>query len=154
MKREPMSPERVRRIEELYHAALERESAQRQAFLAEACGSDDALLREVFSLVLAHERAGNFIEGSPDQIAAQMLHSEKQSLAGRRIGRYELLSLLGEGGMGMVYRAKDNLLDREVAIKILPEHLAGREAALARFRVEAKAVAALSHPNILAIYDF
>jgi eukaryotic-like serine/threonine-protein kinase len=151
----PMSPERVQRIEELYHAALERESAHRPAFLAQACGDDEALLKEVSSLVSAHERAGNFLEGSPDRIAAQMLDVEwAQSLAGRRIDRYELLSLLGQGGMGQVYRGRDTVLDREVAIKILPRHLSGSDEALARFKVEAKAVAALSHPNILAIYDF
>jgi len=155
MKPEKMSPERARRIEEIYHAALQRESAHRPAFLAEACGGDDALLKEVSSLIAAHERAGNFLEGSPDRIAAQMLDIEPaQSLVGRRIGRYEFRYLLGQGGMGQVYRARDTVLDREVAIKILPRHLSGNEDALARFKVEAKAVAALSHPNVLAIYDF
>jgi serine/threonine protein kinase len=73
---------------------------------------------------------------------------------GALYGRYKLLSLLGAGGMGRVYRGTDTVLDREVAIKILPTHLARNEEALARFKAEAKAVAALSHPNILAIYDF
>jgi serine/threonine protein kinase len=71
-----------------------------------------------------------------------------------RLGPYEIVSPLGAGGMGEVYRARDSRLGREVAIKVLPEHLAGNPRALARFEREARAVAALSHPNILAIHDF
>jgi serine/threonine protein kinase/tetratricopeptide (TPR) repeat protein len=74
--------------------------------------------------------------------------------AGRRLGPYEILSPLGAGGMGEVYRARDSKLDRDVAIKVLPESVAGDPETLARFEREAKAVAALSHPNILAIHDF
>ena len=73
--------------------------------------------------------------------------------AGTKLGPYEILSPLGAGGMGEVYRARDTRLDRDVAIKVLPEHLAKDPQALARFEREAKAVAALSHPNILALYD-
>ena len=74
--------------------------------------------------------------------------------AGTRLGAYEILGPLGAGGMGEVYRARDTKLDRDVAIKVLPPQLAENPAALARFEREAKAVAALSHPNILAIFDF
>src|SRR6516165_4377978 len=74
--------------------------------------------------------------------------------AGSRLGPYEILSPLGAGGMGEVYRARDSRLNREVAIKVLPERVAGDPGALARFEREAKAVAALSHPNILSIFDF
>ena len=73
--------------------------------------------------------------------------------AGTRLGPYEILAPLGAGGMGEVYHARDPRLNREVAIKVLPERLAGDPQALARFEREAKAVAALSHPNILAIFD-
>src|SRR5438874_694138 len=69
-------------------------------------------------------------------------------------GRYEVREPLGAGGMGEVYTAQDLRLQREVAIKILPAHLASNEDALARFEQEARALAALSHPNILAIFDF
>jgi serine/threonine protein kinase len=71
-----------------------------------------------------------------------------------RLGTYEVIAPLGAGGMGEVYRARDTKLDRDVAIKVLPSHLAENPDALARFEREAKAVAALSHPNILAIHDF
>ncbi len=74
--------------------------------------------------------------------------------AGLRLGSYEILSPLGAGGMGEVYRARDTKLDRDVALKVLPEHLANDPAALARFEREAKAIAALSHPSILSIFDF
>src|SRR5262245_18057406 len=106
MNRKPIPPERAQRVEEIYHAALEREMGQRAAFLAEACVGDEALLREVASLVSAHGKAGDFIEGFPRQIAAEVLDMEwAQSMSGRRIGRYQLVSLLGAGGMGRVYRA-------------------------------------------------
>jgi serine/threonine-protein kinase len=74
--------------------------------------------------------------------------------AGTRLGPYEILSPLGAGGMGEVYRARDTRLAREVAVKVLPERMADDPKSLARFEREAKAVAALSHPNILAIHDF
>ena len=73
--------------------------------------------------------------------------------AGTRLGPYEILAAIGAGGMGEVYRARDTRLNREVAIKVLPEHLARDPEALARFRREAMAVAALAHPNILVLYD-
>ena len=74
--------------------------------------------------------------------------------AGTRLGPYEILAPLGAGGMGEVYRARDSKLERDVAVKVLPQSLAADPDALARFEREAKAVAALSHPNILAIHDF
>ena len=73
---------------------------------------------------------------------------------GTRLGQYDIISAIGAGGMGEVYRGRDGRLNREVAIKVLPAHLAQDQAALARFEREAQAVAALSHPNILAIHDF
>ena len=75
-------------------------------------------------------------------------------IPGTRLGPYEIVAPLGAGGMGEVYRARDRRLDRDVAVKVLPERLAEDANALSRFEREAKAVAALSHPNILAIHDF
>src|SRR5262245_66404635 len=74
-------------------------------------------------------------------------------VAGTRLGLYEILSPLGAGGMGEVYRARDHRLERDVAIKVLPTHLGSDPSALSRFQREAKTVAALSHPNILSIFD-
>jgi serine/threonine-protein kinase len=150
-----MTPERWLQIEQLYHAALERAPEDRAAFLAAACAGDEALLREVRSLLASHDSAGSFIESAPDDVVAGMLAEEQaRSMTGRTLGHYRLGLLLGAGGMGEVYSAHDTRLDRDVAVKILPEHLANNREALWRFEREAKAVAALSHPNILSIFDF
>jgi serine/threonine-protein kinase len=150
-----MTPERWRQIEQLYHAALERAPEERTAFLAAACAGDEALRCEVESLLASHDEAASFIEKSPDDVAAGMLAEEQaHSVIGRTLGHYRIQSLLGAGGMGEVYRARDLRLDRDVAVKILPEHLANNREALWRFEREAKAVATLSHPNILSIFDF
>ncbi|MDX2041891.1 MAG: serine/threonine-protein kinase [Acidobacteriota bacterium] len=148
-----MTPERWQQIEQLYHRALELDSAARAAFLGSATKADAELRREVESLLASHDEAASFIEQPPADIVAGMM-AEKHSMIGRTLGHYELTSLLGAGGMGEVYRARDLRLDRDVAVKILPEHLAQDVEALRRFEREAKAVAALSHPNILSIFDF
>ncbi len=154
MQIEPMPPERWERIEHLYHATLEREPDRRAPFLAETCAGDEALRWEVESLVAAHDRAGDLIEAPPIEVAAQLMTERRvRSLVGGELGPYRLVALLGAGGMGEIYRAQDTRLDREVAVKVLPAHLAQDAEALARFKREAKAVAALSHPNILAIHD-
>jgi hypothetical protein len=150
-----LTPERWRQIEKLYHAALELRPEEREAFLDQACAGDEELRREVVSLIASHNQARTFISAPPaDVIGAMIAERQSGSMIGRRLGRYRLDSLLGAGGMGEVYRARDTRLDRDVAVKILPSHLAGDPEALRRFEREAKAVAALSHPNILSIFDF
>ncbi len=148
-----MTPERWQQIENLYHAALEREPESRANFLAETFGKDAELRGEIESLLASHDQAASFIEQPPADVAAGMM-AEKRSVIGRTLGHYQIISLLGAGGMGEVYRARDLRLDRDVAVKILPEHLAQDAEALLRFEREAKAVAALSHPHILSIFDF
>ncbi|MBK9706052.1 MAG: serine/threonine protein kinase [Acidobacteria bacterium] len=124
-------------------------------FLRKSCAGDEDLIREVESLLESHGQASGFMENSPGDLAARILaEKKKKSMVGRTLGHYRLHSLLGAGGMGEVYRAHDPRLDRDVAVKILPEHLAEDAEALLRFEREAKAVAALSHPNILSIFDF
>lgn len=159
MKPEPMKLERWRQIEQLYQAALELDAAQRATFLNQACGSDDELRRQVESLLRFDEKAESFIEMPAVQVAAQLdaadeAEEQAASLVGRQLGHYQLLAFLGAGGMGEVYRALDVRLDREVAVKVMAGRLAQEPNALTRFKREAKAVAALSHPNILAIHDF
>jgi eukaryotic-like serine/threonine-protein kinase len=151
-----MTPERWKQIENVYHAALELTHNHRSAYLDQACADDEELRYEVESLLASQDKAKSFIETYPDDVVAGMIIAEERvrSMIGRTLGRYQLLSLIGTGGMGEVYRASDTRLDREVAVKILPEHLAADHEALHRFQREAKALAALSHPNILSIFDF
>src|SRR2546426_2228509 len=150
-----MTPERWRQIDQLLEAAMDREPAKRAAFINQACAGDEDLRREVASLLDSHDHAASFIETPPEDVVAGMVaEQQSRSMLGRTLGHYQLHTLLGAGGMGEVYRARDTRLDRDVAVKILPEHLAQDSKALRRFEREAKAVAALSHPNILAIFDF
>mgnify|MGYP000979722577 CR=1 FL=1 len=142
--------ERWQQIDQLFEAALERPPAARPAFLAEACGEDGELHREVSSLLAAAARAEDFIEASP---VPSLLGTQGKRI-GQTLGHYQLDALLGVGGMGEVYRAHDLRLGRGVAVKVLPPHLAQNHEAIRRFEREARAVAALSHPNILAIHDF
>src|SRR5688572_13080124 len=116
-----MTPERWRQVEEIVHAALSRRESQRMAFLADACAGDEALRREVESLLTQQASAGGFLEGKAVAVAAQMINETETSLlTGRRLGAYEVQARIGAGGMGEVYRARDTRLSRDVAIKILP----------------------------------
>jgi eukaryotic-like serine/threonine-protein kinase len=167
-----MTPERWQEVDRLLEAALDRPAAERAAFLAAACAGDDELRGEVASLLAAHDEAGGFTARPPlarmGEMMGEMMNeviaaagappadagADAPSVVGTTLGHYRITSLLGRGGMGEVYRARDLRLDREVAVKILPPRLANDPEALPRFEREAKAVAALSHPNILAIHDF
>jgi eukaryotic-like serine/threonine-protein kinase len=155
-----MEPESWRKIEEMYHAALEREAEQRAAFLKVACGSDEALRQEVESL-LAQKGDGSFLESPAIEVAARALakaQARNRTPDGRMIGRtishYRVLEKLGEGGMGVVYKARDERLDRDVALKILPAGTLADETARSRFRREALTLSQLNHPNIAVVYDF
>ncbi|MDQ3687717.1 MAG: tetratricopeptide repeat-containing serine/threonine-protein kinase [Acidobacteriota bacterium] len=149
-----MTPERWQQINELFHSALERERGQRAAFLAEACAGDESLRAEVESLVASHEQAESFIERDASDVAAELLAGGQNRLeTGQHLGHYTITNLLGAGGMGEVYLAKDKKLDRQVAIKILHEKFSRDESNLSRFIQEAKAASALNHPNILVIHE-
>ena len=147
-----MTPERLREIERLFHEARERTPGEREAWLASACADDPSLRREVESL-LAQPKHDGFLGVPAMVVAAQMMTSPGDSaLTGRRIGAYQIQTLLGAGGMGEVYRARDTKLGRDVAIKILPSGFTADPDRLARFEREARMLAALNHPHIGAIY--
>jgi eukaryotic-like serine/threonine-protein kinase len=140
-----------RRAEDLFHAALERPPETRRAFLGEACAGDTELRRQVELLLSKDERAGDFLE-EPVLAGLAAPMGARGALLGRQYGPYRILSLLGAGGMGEVYRAHDNRLGRDVAIKTLPPEFARDPRRLARLRREARTLASLNHPNIAAIY--
>jgi eukaryotic-like serine/threonine-protein kinase len=147
-----MTPERWKQVDQLLQEALVRDSAERAAFLSEACGADDELRHEVESLLGFHGRAENFIETPPSDIAADWLAVE-ESRAGQTIGHYQLMRRIGRGGMGEVYLARDTRLGRPAALKLLQNSLTRDASRVRRFRQEARAASALNHPNILTIYE-
>jgi len=138
-----MTPERWQQVKEVLHGALELAPEQRPAFLEQACSSDHALRQDVESLLASSDEArSGFLQSSAVRVTLTK---------GTRLGDYEVQSLLGSGGMGEVYRARDRRLDRDVAIKVLPSFLSSDPDRLRRFEQEARAAAALNHPNILAV---
>src|SRR5512134_1507098 len=146
--------ERWHQIEQICEAALKRQVSERAAFLKEACGEDEALRQEVEQLLAHEETAEAFLEVPALEAAAKVLaEAQGGSRAGQQLGAYRILSLLGAGGMGEVYLAKDTSLDRKVAIKFLPPESTANEQAKRRLIREAKAAAKLDHPNICSIYD-
>lgn len=153
-----MKPERWRQMEELYHAALERDADGRASFLDEACAGDEALRRDVEELLAANdelaEQAGGFLNSPAMEVEAKAIAAEKDSsIAGEMIGHYRVISRIGAGGMGEVWLARDTRLDRKVALKLLPAQFTEDAERLQRFTREAKAASALNHPNIITIYE-
>jgi serine/threonine protein kinase len=147
-----MSPERWQQVEELYHEALEREPAGRGTFLRQACGDDAELCSEVESL-LAHASTPGLLNRPAWEVAGDVLETRAMPGPGAQLGVYRIEGLLGAGGMGQVYRASDKRLGREVAIKVLRPEGAFDSRRQRRLEHEARAAAALNHPNIVAVYD-
>lgn len=149
-----MKAERWQQIDQVLQAALGCAPEQRKAFLDEACEGDEALRREVESLLVAHQEAGGFMEEHVSQVAAELMaEDEVEAAAGRVISHYRIIKELGRGGMGEVYLAYDTRLGRKVAIKLLPEFFTRDKGRVRRFEQEARAASALNHPNILTIYE-
>jgi hypothetical protein len=149
-----MNPERWRQIEQLYHAAMELDRSERGAFLQQRCGDDPALLNEVEVLIASHDAAGSFL-GAPawDKADNASESISTPSLVGQSFGRYQLLSVLGTGGTATVYLAEDTRLERRIALKLLPSRFFDEPEQVRRFEQEVRAISALNHPNIVAVYD-
>jgi serine/threonine protein kinase len=149
-----MTDARWQDVKALFHAALERPPGERAAFLAAATGGDEMLRREVELLLAADDL--DIVDGFVDRCAAsaaRLAGEPPTSIrGGTRIGAYEVVALIGAGGMGEVYRAHDGRLGRDVALKLLPGEFELDPDRVARFRREAKVLASLNHPHIAAIY--
>ena len=149
-----MNAERWKQVNDLFQLAVERGPEERATFLDEACRDDEGIRREVESLLTSYERAENFIESPAFEVAPELLIDERtNALVGKLIGHYRIESLIGVGGMGEVYLARDERLGRKAALKLLPRSLTTDETQLSRFKNEARTASALNHPNILTVYE-
>src|SRR5215470_11796377 len=174
-------PSGLSQIEDLFHAALEREPAERAAFLAEACADDQSLLDAVKALLIAHDQSWSLVDQRhaaleavntsdptrrhPNSPAPQVVpiptsypssddRREGRFVTGEMLaGRYRIVSLLGKGGMGEVYKAEDLKLKQTVALKFLPESIALDGGMLARFHNEVRIARQVAHPNVCRVYD-
>lgn len=148
-----MDSEHWKQVEELYHSALEVDAGERADFLAVVCAGDEALRREVLSLLSSAERADSFMEEPLMSVGLMLMNAEQESLTGQAIGPYQLFELLGSGGMGVVYLAHDSRLSRPVALKLLPAGFADERERVRRFEQESHAASRISHPNVAHIYE-
>ena len=147
-----MEAERWLRVEQLYHAALEREESGRAAFVEQACGGDLALREEVESLLAQPQDTESFLEAPALELAARDMVKSSVESHPAAIGHYRIVRLIGEGGMGAVYEAEQEEPRRVVALKIIKLGLATPDR-LRRFRQESQALARLQHPGIAQIYE-
>jgi Tol biopolymer transport system component len=160
-----VTADRWQRVKELFQAAVERPPAERDAFLAAAAEGDEALRREVETLLASDAADAGLLDRLPEVGSALFADLSRLTglsvrdtathallLPGHRIGSYEIMAPLGVGAMGEVYRARDTRLNRHVALKVLPPRFALDPDRVARFAREAQMLAALKHPNIAAIY--
>jgi tRNA A-37 threonylcarbamoyl transferase component Bud32/TolB-like protein len=143
------------RLSELFERACALSGAGRAAFLAEECGSDAQLKAELASLLVAWDRAPDWLEGMAAGVLPEALHDMTRSHwpLGHAVSRYHVDAVIGRGGMGVVYRARDLTLGRTVALKFLRPHLTDDRESRSRLETEAKAASSLDHPNIAVIHE-
>ena len=145
-------PKNWQRVKEIFQGALERKGAERESFLEQECGDQTTLRREVESLLRSYEVAGSFMESPAVAQAADSLAEPKLS-PGQRVKHYQIVHLIGEGGMGEVYLATDTILGRRVALKVLPAFVSKDPDRLRRFTQEARAASRLTHPNVCVVHE-
>lgn len=144
-----MKADRWQKIEQIFHAVLQRKPEERADFLKITCADDEPLHRDVQALLASNQQDDSFFEHSASALAAEMFADR----VGETIGPYEILSELGSGAMGIVYLAQDVRLGRKIAIKLLPSQFTNDKDRLRRFQQEARAASALNHPNILTVHE-
>jgi serine/threonine protein kinase len=152
-----MNAERWQQVKQIYNAALDLDAGQRKAFLDDACADDEPLRTEVERLLASRSEAGDLLERPAIEVAAEALArdralSQSENLIGQTVSHFRIVEEIGAGGMGVVYRAWDERLERDTAVKFLPEIFAADPDRLARLEREARILASVSHPNIAAIY--
>ena len=141
-------------VKDVFERALEREGAERVQFLDSVCTGEESVREEVESLLRSYGEAGNFMEAPAVAFAAKSLVGEQNKLvAGQLVKHYEIIAPIGEGGMGEVYLAKDTILGRRVALKVLPEYVGKDPDRLRRFKQEARSASTLNHPNVCVIHE-
>jgi len=147
-------PQRWQQIKQIFEGALELHGAEREAFLNRACEDQTEVRAEVESLLRSYEVAGSFMETPAVAHAADTLTELDQKLIpGQRVKHYQIVKLIGEGGMGEVYLATDTTLGRHVALKLLPTFVSKDPERLRRFTQEARAASRLSHPNVCVVHE-
>ena len=144
-------PQRWQRVKEIFEGALEKHGAEREAFLDRVCNGETEVREEVESLLRSYEVAGSFMESPAVAQAADAL--DQKLTAGQRVKHYQIVNLIGEGGMGEVYLATDTILGRRVALKVLPAFVSKDPERLRRFTQEARAASRLSHPNVCVVHE-
>ena len=154
-----MDAELWKQVDELLDAALDLPEGEREQFVERATAGSPALRGEVLGLLRARAAASDFMERPAMKVAAQALARDAnltaahETLAGRAFGHYAVERLLGSGGMGEVYLARETRLDRRVALKILPPHFCADAERAERFKREAQALSALNHPNLVTVHE-
>jgi serine/threonine protein kinase/tetratricopeptide (TPR) repeat protein len=153
MRPSDLDPQRWRRIDEVLEAALDTPAAERERFLAEACGGDEELRARVEALLEASDRDEPRIDQPVSPLGAALVASRAMEPVNQRVGPFRILREIGRGGMGVVYLAEDTRLGRSVALKVLPPYLGVGEEAKRRFVTEAKAISQLDHANIATLHE-
>jgi Tol biopolymer transport system component/serine/threonine protein kinase len=148
-----MGPERWQQIERIYHAVAARPLEERAPLLDWECAGDADLRAEVDRMLAVESRGIGFLEAPAMEVAARALAQATPLRPGSRFGPYEIVAMLGAGGMGSVYKARDTRLNRTVAIKVLPAFGADDAERRRRFLQEARAASSLNHPNIITLHD-